>query len=253
MRPPLSAAVSGTSAPSAAAPAAQARAVTQAAAPAAGHAAAPASAADTGTTPQPGATPADPAPPAWSSAEASSVVPAAASAIPPSSPAAPTTTPAVSVTSTAGHAAVAAQVAPALLSLSGTAAGTQHLTLRLQPADLGTVQIRIDRPLESPARVEISVSRPETLTLLLRDQTQLERTLDLAGVPAEGRTLSFHLAGQDADSPSRQSGGFAQPGTPGQADPGGTYGDEEAAAGAVPARLSSNLAGWLRAGLDITA
>ncbi len=36
------------------------------------------------------------------------------------------------------------------------------MTLRLDPADLGIVQVRIDRPADAPAHVEVSVSRPET-------------------------------------------------------------------------------------------
>jgi flagellar hook-length control protein FliK len=71
-----------------------------------------------------------------------------------------------------------AQVAPALVSLGNTSDGTQHITMRLQPPELGQVQIRIERPADAPARVEITVERSETLTLLLRDQPQLQRALD---------------------------------------------------------------------------
>ena len=72
--------------------------------------------------------------------------------------------------------------------------GTQRVTMRLDPPELGRVQVRIDRPTDAPARVEITVEKAETLTLLLRDQTQLQRALDQAGVPAEGRSVTFHVA-----------------------------------------------------------
>ncbi len=81
--------------------------------------------------------------------------------------------------------------APVLVSTAHGPDGAQRLTVRLDPPELGHVQIRIDRPTEAPARVEITVERAETLTLLLRDQPQLQRALDAAGVPAEGR--SRHL------------------------------------------------------------
>lgn len=151
------------------------------------------------------------------------------------------------------HPAPAAQLAPVLLTLAGTATGSQHLTLRLQPADLGTVQVRIDRPAEAPARVEISVSRPETLTLLLRDQTQLQRSLDQAGVPPEGRSVTFQLADQGSGSSFRQPDGFAQPDAPHHAAGADTAADDAAG---TDARFAAGLAApivWRRAGLDITA
>ncbi len=172
---------------------------------------------------------------------------------PPAQAASSSATSAPSLAPQAAHASAASQVAPALLTLATSASGTQRLTLRLEPADLGTVQVRIDRPAEAPAHVDISVSRPETLTLLLRDQAQLQHTLNQAGVPAEGRTLSFHLAGQDTDSPSRQAGGFDQSATNGQTTRNGAAArdaadpaEEVTLASPVPPR-------WQRVGLDITA
>ncbi len=80
--------------------------------------------------------------------------------------------------------------------------GAQRLTVRLDPPELGQVQIKIDRPSDAPARVEITVQKQETLTLLLRDQPQLQRALDQAGVPADGRTVTFHIA---ASGPSMRT------------------------------------------------
>jgi flagellar hook-length control protein FliK len=142
------------------------------------------------------------------------------------------------------------------MSLATSASGTQSLTLRLEPNDLGTVQVRIDRPIDAPAHVDVSVSRPETLTLLLRDQAQLQHTLDQAGVPAEGRTLSLHLAGQGTDSQSRQAGAFDQSTRDGRAprlpNQGGTAtgnASNDAAASLAPTIATR----WQRVGLDITA
>ncbi len=91
----------------------------------------------------------------------------------------------------------AGQVGPALASFAASPAQpgvAQHLTIRLDPAELGHVQMRIERTPGGPAHVELIVERPDTLLLLLRDQPQLHRALDLAGVPAADRTLQFHLA-----------------------------------------------------------
>lgn len=160
----------------------------------------------------------------------------------------------------AAPASPAAQVAPALMSLAHAPDGAQRLTLRLQPPDLGQVQVRIDRPLEAPVRVEITVQRPETLNLLLRDQPQLQRALDQAGVPAEGRTLTFQLSPQPGPSLHGVHGMTVMTGGAGDgASRGGT--------GREPASPQSSAPGddeplpddlpvaprWLRAGLDITA
>ncbi|MBN8925580.1 MAG: hypothetical protein BGO51_01470 [Rhodospirillales bacterium 69-11] len=104
------------------------------------------------------------------------------------------------------------QLAPALISLGRGADGGQRLTLRLQPEELGQVDVRIDRSASGEARVEITVERPETLRLMLHDQTRLERALDQAGIPAEGRSLILHVAapnpgGNDPNAGAGQGSG----------------------------------------------
>ena len=153
----------------------------------------------------------------------------------------------------------AAQVAPALVSLAQAPAGGSRLTLRLDPAELGHVQIRIDRAQDAPARVEITAERPETLALLQRDQPQLQRALDQAGVPADGRSLTFHVASQQTGGGQSWSGGgqsWSGAGTSGQSG-----GGSQSWSGASPQSSEDDAeigqpqttSRWLRAGLDITA
>jgi hypothetical protein len=66
--------------------------------------------------------------------------------------------------------------------------------------DLGRVEVRIERIPGGPARVDLVVERPDTLLLLLRDEPQLHRALDLAGIPTAERTLQFHLAPPNASA-----------------------------------------------------
>ncbi len=89
------------------------------------------------------------------------------------------------------------QLAPALLQLAQGPSGTA-VTLRLDPAELGYVQVRIERDTAGTATVQVTAERPETLHLLTSDQAQLHRVLDNAGVPAEGRTVSFALDARSA-------------------------------------------------------
>jgi hypothetical protein len=198
--------------------------------------------------------------------------PAVLSTPAPTPPALPTTAvptqAATATTPTPPHATATPveQITPALVSLGHAPDGAQRLTMRLQPPELGQVQVRIDRPtLDAPARVAITVERPETLTLLLRDQPQLQRALDQAGVPAEGRSVTFHVATpepstrtdtatapQPTGSTSSMGGDLShgasrQGGTPMHGDTGATEDSEEIEA------ISGAPVSWQRAGLDITA
>ena len=149
----------------------------------------------------------------------------------------------------------ATQVFPVLASFASSAGrpgAPQQMVLRLDPAELGRVEIRIDRPTGAPARVALQVERPDTLLLLLRDQPQLQRALDLAGVPTADRTLHFSLApppSQDLAQTSGDPGGSGQPRPQPppwrMAGPGAGPTTEGAPA---PAVLR-----WRPAGIDITA
>ncbi len=79
--------------------------------------------------------------------------------------------------------------------------GGDTLTIRLDPGGLGRVQVRIDRADGAP-RVVVAVERADTLMTLSRDQPQLERALDAAGVAREGRVVAFSLGLPDAPSPA---------------------------------------------------
>jgi len=195
---------------------------------------------------------------------ASSIQPAAAIAQPESA-AASAPLPETAGAASAAHpdaatAAPAQQVSAALVSLAGAPGGGQRMTLRLEPAELGQVQIRIDRPQDAPAQVDITVQRPETLTLLLRDQTQLQRALDQAGVPPDGRSLTLHIAPPDAATPSGNShasvAASADPGQGGGNGAGTRSGGQGRPGDATDPDLddpAALLPRWLRAGLDITA
>jgi len=102
------------------------------------------------------------------------------------------------------------QLRPAFAAVAA-ATGPSHVIVRLDPAELGRVQVGILRQPDGPSRIELVAERPETLQLLMRDQPALHRALDLAGVPAEGRTLHFQVGSPDlardpAPTPEAQSG-----------------------------------------------
>ncbi|HEX3348698.1 MAG TPA: flagellar hook-length control protein FliK, partial [Acetobacteraceae bacterium] len=85
------------------------------------------------------------------------------------------------------------QAAPVVVALA-MRTGSSSLSIRLAPAELGELHVRIERPGNGAANVSLTADRPETLAMLMRDQTQLHRALDNAGIATDGRQLSFHLA-----------------------------------------------------------
>jgi hypothetical protein len=157
----------------------------------------------------------------------------------------------------------------------------------LNPVELGMVQVQIDRPVNGPAQVSITAERADTLQMLQQDQPQLRRTLDAAGIPSDGRVISFHVAAVAASASGAGTGGLGsgsgfsgsgqtgaqsgpQGGTPGPNNGGGSGGyasrdqgayggnrrpasaQDVASAQADPA-ASPATPRWFRAGLDITA
>jgi hypothetical protein len=141
----------------------------------------------------------------------------------------------------------AAQLAPAFVALAAPsqAGAPQRLLIRLDPAGLGHVQIRIDHAGDGPAHVVLAVERSDTLMLLLQDRPQLNQALTAAGVPPEGRTLQFSLADPGAGS---TPGGMGTDGGGGNPGSGQDTADRE-----PPPRHPDAAFAWQRAGIDITA
>ena len=75
-----------------------------------------------------------------------------------------------------------------------TPGGTAQLTLRLDPIELGRLDLTIQQPKDGPASVILLVERPETLLLLQRDESQLNHALTRAGIPEADRQVTIALA-----------------------------------------------------------
>ena len=157
-------------------------------------------------------------------------------------------------------ASLVSQVAPAAIALT-RGAQSERLTIQLHPAELGHLEIRIDRPKDAAARVEILVERPETLSLLVRDQQQLQHALNQAGVPAEGRSVTLQIAAKEVPAsgnvPSAQpetgsgqrgSSGFGQ-----QRGGSGGRGRERDTTDLTDMQIQSAVRRWFYPGLNITA
>ena len=98
----------------------------------------------------------------------------------------------------------ARQLAPVVVSLA-LGRGDEALTIALDPGELGRVEVSIGQGKEA-GQVRIVAERPETLALLQRDQRDLDRALNQAGLGDMARSLSFSLA---SDQGRQQHNGSA--------------------------------------------
>lgn len=97
---------------------------------------------------------------------------------------------------------LASQLGSAFVVLTREGEGQHHLTMTLQPPDLGLLRISIEQAKDSPTKIAITAANPSTLLTLLRDQTALNQALDNAGIGGDGRALTFHLAAANDPLPA---------------------------------------------------
>ncbi|MCG8596441.1 MAG: flagellar hook-length control protein FliK [Kiloniellales bacterium] len=79
------------------------------------------------------------------------------------------------------------------------ATGNDRISIRLHPAELGRVQVRLEVADDGHVRALITAERPETLDLMQRDLRGLERALQDAGLKTDPGSLSFGLQDQQGE------------------------------------------------------
>ncbi|WP_262690917.1 flagellar hook-length control protein FliK [Kordiimonas aestuarii] len=72
-------------------------------------------------------------------------------------------------------------------------AGEQEFTMRLDPAELGRVQVKLRFMDGGRVHAQVTAERPETLELLQRDARGLERAIDANNAKGQGATIEFSL------------------------------------------------------------
>ena len=82
--------------------------------------------------------------------------------------------------------------------------GKSSFEIRLDPADLGRIDVRIDVDRNGQVTSHLTVEKPETLSMLRQDAPQLQRALDDAGFKTDGSGLQFSL--RDQSSSGQNSG-----------------------------------------------
>jgi flagellar hook-length control protein FliK len=82
--------------------------------------------------------------------------------------------------------------------------GKSRFEIRLDPADLGRIDVRIDVDRNGQVTSHLTVEKPETLSMLRQDAPQLQRALDDAGFKTGDSGLQFSL--RDQSSSGQNSG-----------------------------------------------
>jgi len=132
----------------------------------------------------------------------------------------------------------------------GVAEGIDKISIRLDPGNLGKVEIKLEIGHDGRLQAVIAADKPETLQLLQQDVKNLEQSLRDAGLKTDQQSLNFTLRDQGQANEGRNGNGAGN----------GRYqnrgGDEYAETGANtdPAQLAAanaQRAAAARGGLDL--
>jgi len=86
------------------------------------------------------------------------------------------------------------------------ARGDDRIRIRLHPAELGQIDVRLKVGADGTVRAVIQVERPETLDFMQRDARGLERALQEAGLKTDSGSLSFNMRDKGEDGLQNQGG-----------------------------------------------
>ncbi|MEZ0261941.1 MAG: flagellar hook-length control protein FliK [Alphaproteobacteria bacterium] len=79
------------------------------------------------------------------------------------------------------------------------AAKTETFTMQLDPMNLGRLEIKMKFTRDGAVKAHLIAEKPETLSMLQKDQPQIQRLLQQAGLEVEDNALSFDLRQQSHD------------------------------------------------------
>ena len=78
--------------------------------------------------------------------------------------------------------------------------GISRFEIRLDPPEMGRIDVRMEIRKDGHVVAHMSVERPETLDLLQRDARALQQALNNAGLQADNDSLNFSLKDQSGDT-----------------------------------------------------
>jgi flagellar hook-length control protein FliK len=87
-----------------------------------------------------------------------------------------------------------------------TQSGARQFDIRLDPPELGRVEVRLSIDASGKTEAHMTADRPETLNLLQKDSSSLTQALRDAGLDVSQSGLNFSLRGQNGQSADNGSG-----------------------------------------------
>lgn len=97
-------------------------------------------------------------------------------------------------TQQAGQPHPATELVSARLQQAGQAGQSQTMTLHLDPAELGRMEIELVFSHEKTVKAKMLIEKPETYLMMQRDSAVLERALQNSGLEIDGGGINFELA-----------------------------------------------------------
>jgi len=79
------------------------------------------------------------------------------------------------------------------------AAKVDTFTMQLNPMNLGRLEIKMKFTRDGAVKAQLIAEKPETLSMLQKDQPQIQRLLQQAGLDVDENALSFDLRQQPQD------------------------------------------------------
>ncbi|MDB5492528.1 MAG: flagellar hook-length control domain protein [Micavibrio sp.] len=101
----------------------------------------------------------------------------------------------------------ATQVVAATLARTFEGGETKAMTLRLDPPELGKIEIQMQFTKDKSVKTHMVFEKPETMLMMQRDSRALELAMQNAGMDAGGNTLSFELGSQSNNAFTHGQGG----------------------------------------------
>lgn len=83
-------------------------------------------------------------------------------------------------------------------------AGINHFEIRLAPNDLGAVEVKLQIDEDGRVKAHLTVDRPETLSFLQRDTSQLQQSLEQAGLKTQPGSIAMTLRDPSSDAGAGQ-------------------------------------------------
>lgn len=99
----------------------------------------------------------------------------------------------------------ATQMVAATLVRTAQGGESKNMTLRLDPPDLGKIEVQMHFTKDKAIKTHMVFEKPETMLMMQRDSHALERAMQNAGLDNGNNSLSFELAGRDSGFDGNQN------------------------------------------------